>query len=61
MTKNVRLIDLVKDELGDKIMTEFAALRSKTYSYLTDDENNDENKKQKKQKMCHKRKTEILR
>ena len=50
MTKNVRLIDLVKDELGDKIMTEFAALRSKTYSYLTDDENNDENKKAKETK-----------
>ena len=27
----------MKDELGRKIMIEFAALSSKTYSYLTDD------------------------
>ena len=35
----------MKDELGRKIMKEFAALRAKTYRYLTD--NNDENKKAK--------------
>ena len=28
---------MFKDELGDKIMTEFVALRAKTYAYLTDD------------------------
>ena len=28
---------LIKPELGGKIMIEFAALRSKTYSHLTDD------------------------
>ena len=27
----------MEDELGEKIMTEFAALRLKTNSYLTDD------------------------
>ena len=36
----------MKDELGGKIIGEFAALKPKTYSFLTDD--ND--KKQKKQK-----------
>ena len=45
--KNIRLM---KDELCGKIMTEFAALRPKTCSYLTDD--SDENKK-----VCHKSKT----
>ena len=47
--KNNKVIGLTIDELGGKIMTEFAALRPKTYSYLTGD--NDENtKKQKAQK-----------
>ena len=35
----------MKDELGGKIMTHLAAIRRKTYSYLTDDK--DENKKSK--------------
>ena len=38
----------MKDELGVKTMKEFAALRAKTYSYLT--ENNDGDKKPKAQK-----------
>ena len=40
----------MKDELGGKIMTEFAALRTKAYSYLIDDGNND--KKAKGTKKC---------
>ena len=31
------LIGLMKDELGGRVITEFVALRPKTYSYLTDD------------------------
>ena len=46
--KDKKLIGSMKDELGRKVMTEFAALRPKTCSYLTDDY--DENRKTKTQK-----------
>ena len=48
--KNKKVIRLMKDELGGKVMTEFVALRPKTYSYLTDD--CQEDKKPKGTKKC---------
>ena len=48
--KNKKVLGKFKDELGGKIMTEFVALRPKTYSYLMDDGNSD--KKAKGTKKC---------
>ena len=44
------MIGFMKDELGGKITTEFVALRPNTYSYLTDD--CEEDKKAKGTKKC---------
>ena len=46
--KNLKIIQFMKNELGGKIMTEFAAWRPKIYSYLTND--NNENKRSKGKK-----------
>ena len=43
--KNKKLIGLMKDELGGKIMTKFVGLRAKTYSHLIDDGNEDKKAK----------------
>ena len=48
--KNKKVIRLMKDELGGKIITEFVTLRPKTYLYLTDD--GKEDKKTKGTKKC---------
>ena len=45
----------MKDELGGKTMREFAALRAKPYSYLTN--NNEKLKSKRNKKVCHKTKT----
>ena len=50
MGKNKKVYGFFKDELGGKIMKEFAALRAKTYAYRTDDDN--EKKKAKGTKQC---------
>ena len=46
--KNNSIIGLMEDELCRKIFTELTALRTKTYSYLTEDK--DKKKKQEAQK-----------
>ena len=43
--KTKKVIGLMKDDLGGKIMTEFVGSKAKTYIYLTDD--NDECEKAK--------------
>ena len=48
--RNKKVIGLMKDELGGKIITGFVTLRPKTYSYLTDD--GKEDKKAKGTKKC---------
>ena len=48
--KNKKVIGLMKDELGQKIITEFITLRPKTYSFLTYD--GQEDKKAKGTKKC---------
>ena len=55
MGKNKKVISLMKNELGGKIITEFVTLRPKTYSYLTDD--GKEDKKAKGTKKCVIKKT----
>ena len=48
--KNKKVIGLMRDELGGRIMAKFVGLRVKTYSYLIDD--GSEDKKGKTTKKC---------
>ena len=48
--KYKKVIGLMKDKLGGKIMTKFVGIRAETYSYLADD--GSENKKAKSTKKC---------
>ena len=48
--KNKKVIALMKGELGWQIMKEFVGLRAKTYSHLT--ESNNEDRKAKGTKKC---------
>ena len=51
--KNKKLIGKFKDELGGKVLTEFVALRAKTYAYTQlNDDKLEEHKKAKGTKKC---------
>ena len=50
MGKNKKVISVMTDEIGGKIITEFVTLRPKAYSYLTED--GKEDKKAKGTKKC---------
>ena len=54
--KNKKVIGLINDELGGKIMIKFIRLRAKTYSYLIDDCSKDKKSTWHK-KVSHKKKT----
>ena len=45
ISKYKKVIGMFKDEIGDKIMTEFCALRAKTYAYKLDDDTEHKNAK----------------
>ena len=43
--KNKKVIGLIKDEFGEKVMTKLVELGAKTYSYLVDDTSEDKQAK----------------
>ena len=52
--KSKKVFRLIIDELGGKIMTKFAGLRAKTYSYLLDDGSEDKKEKDTKKPVIKK-------
>ena len=46
--KRKQIYESIKNELSGRIMTEFARLETKTYSYLIDDDSGDEKGKRTK-------------
>ena len=45
--KNKKAIGILRDKLGETIMTELIGLRPKAYAYLIDDDNSDKAKRTK--------------
>ena len=56
--KSKKVIALMKDELGGKIITKFVGLRVKNYSYLINDGKEDQ-KANSEKNVCHKKKMQI--
>ena len=54
--KNKKMIGLMKDESGRKVMKQFVGLKPKAYSYLIDDGSSYKNAKGTKKEMCNKKK-----
>ena len=53
--KDKKVIGLMRNELGGKIMTKFVGLIAKTYSYFLDD-SSEVNKAKGKKNVCHRKK-----
>ena len=56
--KDKKVIELIKVELGGKVIIGFPALRSKTYSFWTD-KNHGSKKTKRQKKLCNKKKLSL--